>query len=110
MAQNIYDNPEFFAGYGKLRRSVHGLDGAPEWPAIRALLPNLNGKRIVDLGCGFGWFCRFARRQGAAGVLGIDVSERMLARAEAATNDHGIRYLRADLEELTLAPCSFDFA
>ena len=52
MAQNIYDTPDFFRGYSQLPRSIHGLDGAPEWPAIRALLPDLNGKRIVDLGCG----------------------------------------------------------
>ncbi len=54
MALNIYDTPEFFAGYQRLNRSVHGLDGAPEWPALRAMLPELKGKRIVDLGCGFG--------------------------------------------------------
>jgi hypothetical protein len=31
VAQNIYDHPEFFANYSQLARSVHGLDGAPEW-------------------------------------------------------------------------------
>ena len=56
MTQNIYDNAGFFAGYSQLRRSVDGLDGAPEWPTIRSMLPDLGGKRVVDLGCGFGWF------------------------------------------------------
>src|SRR3546814_3835209 len=32
MAQNIYDRPDFFAGYCRLERSRRGLDGAPEWP------------------------------------------------------------------------------
>ena len=41
MAQNIYDNEAFFAGYSRLPRSIEGLDGAPEWPALRALLPEL---------------------------------------------------------------------
>ncbi|MGO8056219.1 SAM-dependent methyltransferase, partial [Rhizobium leguminosarum] len=50
MAQNIYDRPELFAGYSGMRRSVHGLDGASKWPAVRALLPDLAGKRVVDLG------------------------------------------------------------
>jgi hypothetical protein len=58
MAQNIYDTPEFFTGYSQLNRSVHGLAGAPEWPAIRTLIPDVYGKRIIDLGCGFGWFAR----------------------------------------------------
>ena len=35
MAQNIYDNAEFFAGYSQLLRSREGLDGMPEWPALR---------------------------------------------------------------------------
>jgi SAM-dependent methyltransferase len=110
MTQNIYDNAQFFAGYSRLGRSVAGLDGAAEWPALRKLLPDLRGLRIVDLGCGFGWFCRWARAAGAARVLGIDVSEKMLARAAATTSDPAITYLRADMERLDLEPESFDLA
>jgi SAM-dependent methyltransferase len=110
VTQNIYDNAGFFHGYSQLPRSIHGLDGAPEWPTLRNMLPDLHGLRVLDLGCGFGWFCRFARQQGAASVLGIDVSERMLARAKAGTSDPAISYQRADLEELTLVPADFDFA
>lgn len=76
MAQNIYDNQAFFDGYAQLSRSVHGLDGAPEWPTIRSILPDLHGKKVVDLGCGYGWFCRSAREQNAASVLGLDLSEK----------------------------------
>src|SRR5215469_14555001 len=100
MTQNIYDHPEFFDGYSKMSRSVEGLAGAAEWPAMRALLPPLDGLRAVDLGCGFGWFCRWARQNGAAHVLGLDVSENMLARARADTADTAITYSRADLEQL----------
>jgi ubiquinone/menaquinone biosynthesis C-methylase UbiE len=110
MAQNIYDDPDFFAGYSRLGRSLEGLDGAAEWPALRALLPDLRGLRVVDLGCGFGWFCRWAREQGAAEVLGVDVSEKMLARARDTTTDPAITYLRADLERLELSEAGFDLA
>lgn len=110
MTQNIYDNREFFEGYSRLPRSVEGLDGAPEWPALRALLPELGGLKILDLGCGFGWFCRWARQHGAISVLGIDVSEKMLARAAAATEDPAITYTRTDLEQLQLPVQSFGFA
>jgi SAM-dependent methyltransferase len=108
MTQNIYDNEEFFANYGRLRRSVAGLDGAPEWPTLRALLPDLRGRRVLDLGCGFGWFCRWARQQGAAHVVGIDISEKMLAQARAATEDSLITYVRADMENLKLSARSLD--
>ena len=107
MTQNIYDNEEFFEGYSRLGRSVEGLDGAPEWPALRALLPDVRGLDVLDLGCGFGWFCRWARQHGAAHVLGVDVSEKMLARSRATTPDGGITYTRADLEHLELSPASF---
>lgn len=110
MTQNIYDNPEFFAGYSQLSRSVAGLDGAAEWPALRAMLPDPRGRRVVDLGCGFGWFCRWAREQGAVSVLGLDVSENMLARARAVTTDPAIRYDRTDLERLALPAAAFDLA
>src|SRR5215470_19695286 len=98
MTQNIYDRPDFFQGYSQLNRSVEGLEGAAEWPALRAMLPDLNGLKVIDLGCGFGWFCRWAREQGATRVIGIDISEKMLARAQATTADECIAFERADLE------------
>ena len=110
MTQNIYDESAFFENYSHLGRSVEGLAGAPEWPALRSLLPDLNGLKIVDLGCGFGWFCRWAHQQGAAQVLGLDVSQKMLARATAATSDTNIIYARADMEQLNLPRASFDLA
>ncbi|MDE1992011.1 MAG: class I SAM-dependent methyltransferase [Rhizobiaceae bacterium] len=110
MAQNIYDDPAFFNGYCQLRRSIDGLAGAAEWPAIRAMLADIKGLDIVDLGCGFGWFCRWAREQGAASVLGLDLSDNMLARAKAETTDGGICYATADLDHLQLPAAAFDLA
>lgn len=110
MTQNVYDRSDFFEGYSKLSRSTEGLDGAAEWPSMRALLPNLHDLNIVDLGCGFGWFCRWAVEQGVASALGIDVSENMLARARNATSNPRIDYVQQDLERLDLPLASFDLA
>lgn len=110
MAQNIYDTAAFFEGYSRLPRSRHGLDGAPEWPAIRALLPDLRDKRVVDLGCGFGWFARWAMEQGAARVVGIDLSANMIERARRDTTDERVDYRIADLETLDLQAAAYDFA
>jgi len=68
----------------------------------------MRGLRVADLGCGFGWFCRWAREHGAAQVLAFDVSERMLERARVTTQDSAITYTRADLEHLELPPGAFD--
>jgi len=108
MSQNIYDNQAFFDGYAQLPRSQFGLEAAPEWASIQAMLPDLNGKRVIDLGCGYGWFCRSAREAGAAEVLGIDLSEKMLARAQQLTDDNGISYQRGDLGQLVLPEQTFD--
>ena len=103
-AQNIYDDEEFFAGYVTLDRQVHGLDGASEWPVLRSMVPDINGLRVVDLGCGFGWFSRWADEHGAKSVLGIDLSTKMLERASAETTSETVDYLCADLDLLDLVP------
>ena len=109
MTEPLYDRTAFFAAYSTLRRSVEGLDGAPEWPTLRAMLPPLRGLRVVDLGCGFGWFSRWAAEQGTASVLGIDLSERMLQQARTASPS-SVTYRQGDLATLSLPPQSFDLA
>ncbi len=58
MAQNIYDDPAFFAGYSQLRRQVDGLAGAPDYDAqiaagfrrfYRADVADDPGKHIASL-------------------------------------------------------------
>jgi SAM-dependent methyltransferase len=110
MTQNIYDNQGFFDGYAQLSRSIQGLDGAPEWSTIRDILPDLQGSKVIDLGCGYGWFCRAARELGAAKVLGMDVSEKMLNKAQTMTQDPAIEYRRQDLELLQLPTEAYDLA
>jgi SAM-dependent methyltransferase len=108
MKQNKYDDPELFARYSDMPRSVGGLAEAGEWHAFRALLPDLRDRRVLDLGCGFGWHCRFAREQGARSVVGVDLSEKMLARARETTNDPAIEYRRSAIEDIDLSAGEFD--
>ncbi|KAI1346824.1 methyltransferase domain protein [Xylaria sp. FL0043] len=108
MSQNIYDDAGFFENYIKLDRQTLGLDGAPEWPRLREMLPDLKGAQVLDLGCGFGWFSRFARSEGAARVRGIDLSAKMLDKARSMTSDDAIVYEQADLENLELPAAEYD--
>lgn len=102
MSQNIYDNENFFAGYAALPRSVCGLEGAPEWPHLRRLLPDLEAIKVIDLGCGYGWFSAYAAQMGAAHISAFDISEKMLARAAEINAAPSITYTRGDLETLML--------
>lgn len=74
MKENKYDEKTFFQQYSQMSRSVQGVEGAGEWHELQKLLPDFRGKRVLDLGCGFGWHCRYAAENGAKHVLGIDLS------------------------------------
>src|SRR5690348_5193860 len=108
MRQNKYDDPAFFANYSQMSRSIGGLEAAGEWPAFRALLPELRDKRVLDLGCGFGWHCRYAREQQARSVVGVDISEKMLGRARESTDDDAIEYRRLAIEDIDFPAEDFD--
>ena len=66
------------------------------------MLPSLDGARVVDLGCGFGAFCRWAAHRALRRCSAIDLSQRMLERAAADTANGSIRFDRQDLGALTL--------
>lgn len=89
---NQYDNPEFFAAYAQMSRSQFGLEGAGEWHQLEPMFPELAGKAVLDLGCGYGWHCKYAMEQGAASVLGIDQSERMIEEAKLRNDADCIEY------------------
>lgn len=57
MKENKYDDDVFFNKYKEMNRSVQGLEGAGEWSQLKQLLPDFEGKRVLDLGCGYGWLC-----------------------------------------------------
>jgi SAM-dependent methyltransferase len=80
--QNVYDDAEFFAGYSSMERFGPGWRKALEYEDFLALLPPLAGARVLDLGCGLGQLARYLAEAGAAEVVGLDVSARMLALAE----------------------------
>ncbi|HVD59880.1 MAG TPA: class I SAM-dependent methyltransferase [Gemmatimonadaceae bacterium] len=62
------------------------MDSAPynahyERPATLALLPDVNGKHVLDAGCGSGFYVEELMKRGAR-VTGIDASGEMLKHAE----------------------------
>ena len=107
MPQNIYDDPTFFKAYSGFRRSREGLEGSPEWPTLRGMLPALRGKRVLDLGCGFGAFTRWAAGEGAT-VYGLDLSVLMLAEARARTSWQAVTYLKASIDAPPYRDKAFD--
>ena len=82
-------------------------------PAQVALCGDVRGKRLLDVGCGNGYFSREMAHRGAR-VTGIDLSARMIEHAKRHEADAplGIEYQVLDAAALanSFAPRSFDMA
>jgi malonyl-CoA O-methyltransferase len=57
---------------------AHNVLMQTEESAMRSLLPNVSGLKVLDLACGTGRYARIARECGAASVVGLDNSLAML--------------------------------
>lgn len=66
-----------------------------EFPATTSLVPDVDGSRVLDAGCGTGVYAEWLADQGAD-VVGVDVSEEMLSRARERTGS-SVEFHRADL-------------
>lgn len=108
MKENKYDDKTFFEKYSSMDRSVKGLAGAGEWHELKRMLPDFCGKRVLDLGCGFGWHCMYAVDMGAVAVTGIDISENMLRVAREKTDSDKVQYMQLPIEDADFAENSYD--
>jgi SAM-dependent methyltransferase len=106
--QNVYDDEAFFAGYSRMERFGSGWARALEQPDFLALLPDVGGKRMLDLGCGAGQLAFYLASQGAADVTGIDLSERMLGLARAERSHPNVTYQRQAIEAARFPADRFD--
>ncbi|WP_339101841.1 class I SAM-dependent methyltransferase [Candidatus Enterococcus clewellii] len=108
MKENTYDNQTFFEKYSQMERSQKGLDGAGEWQTLKQLLPDFKNKAVLDLGCGYGWHCIYAAEHGAASVIGVDLSEKMLETARSKTSFPQVNYIQAGIEDIDFPENNFD--
>lgn len=108
MKENKYDDPVFFEKYSQMDRSRNGLAGAGEWHALEPMLPDFTGKRVLDLGCGYGWHCEYASNHGAKAVVGVDISRKMLTEAGIHHGGENIEYCCAAIEDAVFEDGAFD--
>ena len=108
MKENKYDDNIFFQKYSQMSRSQQGLAGAGEWETLRKLLPDFKDKRVLDLGCGYGWHCIYAMEHGASSVVGVDISHKMLEVAKEKTHFPQVEYKCCAIEDVEFPEESFD--
>ena len=59
----------------------------------------LKDEAVLDLGCGFGWFAKYALEQGCKRVVGVDLDERLIDRARREVP--GAEFLLRDATEIS---------
>ena len=86
-----------------------GVFSVPE--AELNVLPDVDGKDLIELGCGTAYFSAWLARRGARPV-GVDVTPAQLATARQMQQETGIEFplLEANAEEVPLPDESFDVA
>lgn len=107
-AQNIYDNSTFYNEYKEMRSTNLNANELIEIPIIKKMLPDLKGKKILDLGCGNGTMSRYFIENGATKVLALDISQNMINEAKEKNSLEGITYVIDGMENLDKINEKFD--
>jgi SAM-dependent methyltransferase len=81
-------------------------------PALKRMIGDVEGKKVLDMGCGEGYFSRFFAKAGAK-VVGIDLSDTLIKAAVEEEEKHplDVKYFVADAAHLSMLESkSFDVA
>jgi len=98
--------------YYAFRKKGGTANDLVEIPAMRKLIGDVNGKKLIDCGCGFGSYSIYCAKQGAI-VTGVDISETMiqLAKQKAAEAGVEIDFKAQDVTNMKNIPANtFDMA
>ena len=75
---------------------------------LKQLPLDLTGKRVLDLGCGTGYFSQVLQQRGAK-VTCVDLSNEMLLAAQSRCGNENMTYQQGDAEQLPFASNIFDY-
>lgn len=82
---------------------VHDQQAGPFGRAVLDALGDLEGARVLDVGCGTGDTTNQLIERGAAAVVGVDLSEPMIRAARATTRDSRVQFELGDVLDLDRA-------
>jgi SAM-dependent methyltransferase len=85
--------------YEQARSREDSFDRLLDWPAELAVLGDVTGKTVLDVGCGSGAKDVELLEQGATEIIGIDISGHFIASA-----DPRLTLVQGDLSELDQLP------
>jgi len=110
--KNIKENwDEMAQDYDEFTSPAGTYSNAIEWAHIKRILPTLRGRRVLDIGCGSGRFSYYFKEYCPSEIVGLDISDEMLALARSkAESDARIRFENGSTEDLSqFSDGYFDF-
>ncbi|TPV40174.1 class I SAM-dependent methyltransferase [Bacillus dicomae] len=105
---DVYNNEAFFEQYMKRRYRENSPNESIEKPAFFQLIGNVQGKQILDLGCGDAKFSEELLETGCRSYTGIEGSKLMYEKAvKQLENKNGsVHFL--NLKDYNYPPATFD--
>lgn len=97
MSQNINDNEHFYKGYTKIRNNKLSYNEMIEMPVMKEELPDINGKMVLDIGCGMGKFIKYMLELNPKQIVGLDISNNMISYAKEHVNDEIVSFVVSDI-------------
>lgn len=105
---SVYDEEEFYKNFMKRRNRPESPNNIIEKPILLELIGNVDGKRVLDLGCGDAEIGVELLQQGGASYLGVEGSENMtLAAANNLEGTTG-QVIHSSMEEWQPQPEQLD--
>jgi toxoflavin synthase len=100
----LADKYAAFVAADPIRLNLH-------YPSVRKALPDLNGKHLLDIGCGDGLFGRLLAQAYRCRITGYDLSPSLIESARHASSSHReINYYVSNPAEFTLGLDKADYA
>jgi len=84
-----------------LRLTPSSLSDFTARPAVFEACGDLNGRSVLDIGCGEGYCARELKRRGAGDYLGLDLSSEMIeaAKIQETEDQYGIEFKSCNVVE-----------
>jgi len=107
---NIYSKEEVSVYYDMIGKNIEARSEDDKY-LINILPNNLEGKSVLDIGCGNGRYSELFCKLGAEEVIGFDLSEEMIAEGKKRKVENNLKQfdlIRADINEMPFIAQQFD--
>lgn len=86
-------------GYVAKRNESNSVNEMNEFPALKGLINEVKNKKVLDVGCAFGTYSVWAKKQGAAEVIGVDLSDKMIDLANQYARSQDVSDIKFQVKD-----------